>query len=222
MNKAPKPALRQPHVSGSVARPILFSTEMVKSLLLGQKTQTRRVIKPQPDDDGLWNDTDLPRSLQSTLKGWNGTVNETGESKEFKCPYGQVGDLLWVRETYAIVGNVTKCFIYKADLDYGYVEEKWKPSIFMPRYACRLVLRITDIKVERLWSITEEDARREGVASCGSNFYNNYLEHHSPCATAKRSFQTLWSKINGEKSWSENPFVWVIQFERVELSEHYR
>lgn len=225
MNKAMNPALRQPHVSGSVARPILFSTEMVKALLLGQKTQTRRVIKPQPDDDGLWNDTDLPRSLQSNLKGWNGTVNETGESKEFRCPYGQVGDLLWVRETWRIDGHTTKCYLYKADLPVFSGGVKWKPSIFMPRYACRLVLRITNIKVERLQSISEEDARREGVKYDLSLEFNQYLNYEKgiyQCPSAVESFKSLWSEINGEKSWSENPFVWVIQFERVELSEHYR
>lgn len=214
-------------VSGSVtSRPILFSTEMVKAILSGRKTQTRRVVKPQPDDDGLWNDTDFPRSLQSNLKGWNGTVDETGESKEWKCPYGQVGDLLWVRETYAIAGNTTKWYIYKADLDYGHLEEKWKPSIFMPRKACRIELRIKSIRAERLNDITEADANREGVASDMSLPFNQYLNYRNSIyqlETAQHSFCSLWIEINGEKSWMANPFVWVIQFERTEMpSKHYR
>ena len=84
-------------------RPIIFSTPMVQAILDGRKTQTRRIVKPQPED-GLWNDDKYPRSLDSTLTGWNGVVAGTGESKEFKCPYGKIGDILWVRETWRIVG----------------------------------------------------------------------------------------------------------------------
>lgn len=236
-NLKQKPRLLKQDISGNVTcRPILFSTEMVRAILDGRKTQTRRIVKPQPDDDGLWNDTDFPRSLQSELKGWNGVVEKTGESKEFRCIYGKVDDILWVRETFNYEYPSLKPY-YKASPEtlpdylkelsekYGSKHLEWKPSIFMPREACRIELRITNVKVERLQSISEEDARREGVKYDLTLEFNQYLNYEKgiyQCQTAVESFKTLWLEINGEKSWSENPFVWVITFERVELSEHYR
>lgn len=219
MNKALQPALRQPLVSGGViSRPILFSTEMVKAILEGRKTQTRRIVK---------------EPFQSWMQ--TATNPEWWERIEEQCKYGQIGDLLWVRETWKWEGytNFTDIapvgqFYYKADDDEGMILG-WKPSIFMPREACRIELRIKNIRVERLQSISEEDARREGVASLtekGMTVYKSYLAHepyHWSIATARKSFETLWSKINGQQSWNENPFVWVIEFERTEMpSKHHR
>src|SRR5574338_547285 len=114
--------------------PILFSTEMVKAILEGRKTMTRRIIKPQPDDDGLWNDTKFPRSLQSTLKGWNGSTYST-------APRTIITD--WYKaHDYTIPDNVSF---------------KWKPSIHMPKGAARIWLENINLKVERLLDITEED-----------------------------------------------------------------
>jgi hypothetical protein len=160
--------------------PILFSTPMVQAILAGKKTQTRRIIKPQPDINGLHNHTTLPMSIDSDLEGWHGTIDQTGESKEFKCPYGKEGDTLWVRETFAVNDIVTNgnAFIYKANLKEGeeiryfdLTKKKWKPSIFMPRAASRITLQIIDIRVERLQDISDEDAKSEGVkpVHCESN-----------------------------------------------------
>jgi hypothetical protein len=170
--------------------PILFSTPMVQAILEGRKTMTRRILKPQPDDDGLWDDTNLPRSLQSTLKGWNGSTEETGESREWKCPYGQVGDILWVRESWNMCpkDQLTPnefyierhdglpegewAWVYMAESkeekhishpEWG--KKRWKPSTHMPKAACRIYLEIIGIKVERLQDISEVDAIDEGVMS---------------------------------------------------------
>lgn len=143
--------------------PILFSTPMVQAILAGRKTQTRRMVKPQPDDDGLWNDTEFPRSIQSTLKGWNGTLEETGASKEWKCPYGQVGDTLWVRETWRPNVHNPGAFKYRAGCTREEERYPWKPSIHMPKAASRIHLRITSITVQRLNAITDADAISEGI-----------------------------------------------------------
>lgn len=195
---------------------------MVQAILEDRKTMTRRVVKPQPSDDGLWNDTRFPRSLQSTLQGWNGTVDSTGESKQFKCPYGQIGDVLWVRETWrpCIFGVAKYCYkvavlndIFKKEPPLIYVADDhksypWKPSIFMPKAACRLFLEITDIRVEWLQDISEADAKAEGVKAEGA------LTHYY-------WFEQLWKSINGADSWNNNPWVWVISFKRIEKPENF-
>lgn len=222
-------------------RPILFSTPMVQALIDGRKTQTRCIIKPQPED-GLWDDDKYPRGVDSSLKGWNGTVAATGESKQFKCPYGSPGDMLWVRETHLwdwedYAERTKKYFIYKASTpDYQMASgENWLPSIHMPKDAARIWLRLTDIRVERLQDITEEDAKSEGVhenkcediASCpsllckegciGEGQYYRYSKPMNfdldPCESAKESFKTLWESINGKESWGQNLFIWVVSFE---------
>jgi hypothetical protein len=242
--------------------PILFSTPMVKAILEGRKTQTRRIIKPQPDDSGLWNDTEFPRSLQSPLKGWNGSTDD-GNSREWKCPYGKVGDVLWVRETWAkaclsedgaspIEGTDWK-YWYKADNDWQNKEwhhpdkdgpqdsPKWKPSIHMPKSACRIFLETTDIRAERLQDISEEDAIAEGVRDeidgsgvwprdyslcpmCGGTGLHFGLGENlgvtevscETCTTYKKRFKILWQSINGEESWNSNPWVWVISFKQID------
>lgn len=204
-------------VSGSViSRPILFSTEMVQAILDGRKTQTRRIVK---EPFQTW--------MQTTTnpEWWNGI--------ETQCKHGQIGDILWVRETWQYVEfgcEPEECgYVYKAsengrDWQDNDKEWKWKPSIFMPREACRIELRITNIKVERLQSISEEDAICEGVKKINNGIYECYTpDTDPPFLNAKESFETLWKSINGELSWNENPFVWAITFERTEMpSKHYR
>jgi hypothetical protein len=174
-------------------RPILFSTPMVKAILEGRKCQTRRIVKGTPLE-WLMPDMFTPEFVASPENNL--------------CPYGKVGDILWVRETW--VKNEGQLptdlgYVYKAELgeeELKYSKElgvKWKPSIFMPRDACRIKLRIESIRIERLQDITEEDCICEGVE------HDKFLD-----LTAKENFRSLWDSING--NWDSNPFVWVISF----------
>jgi hypothetical protein len=208
-------------------RPILFSGPMVRAIIDGRKTMTRRVAKT----DGL----DLVGSCGNSATGDVFLVGRdwVGNTVPVKCPYGLVGDRLWVRETW---GNgwtskpvETDALCYKATplKDQGFkICHRWRPSIHMPRWASRITLEITAVRVERLQDITEEDAQKEGVESvlyCEERFWRAYGHNPLPgggelTATrdAKRSFQTLWSSINGPDSWASNPWVWVIEFRRVQ------
>lgn len=205
-------------------RPILFSGEMVRAILEGRKTQTRRIIKPQPPQcDGRWSFIASSTEKGETGKfrySWldaNGTAftsrgRESGVS--VRCPYGTVGDRLWVRETFGIdpFGNMPGHLelLYRAtskiDPDYPV---KWKPSIHMPRWASRITLEITDVRVERLQDISKVDAAAEG-------FQFKLLGKWEPSSIAIKEFQSLWCEINGVDSWSLNPWVWVIGFRKME------
>lgn len=142
-----------------------------------------------------------------------------------KCPYGQVGDILWVRETFAKNGDNT--FSFKTDFPFSNPHGGWKPSIHMPKEACRLKLKITNIRVERLQDITEEDAIAEGIEKVGFMYLDYYKNSAlSKLATKKdaipllkypiNSFRSLWVSINGIHAWEDNPWVWVIKFKRVQ------
>lgn len=188
--------------------PILFSGPMVKALLDGKKTQTRRIIKEQPP---------------STVRGrpWCSVEDMINE-----CPYGHVGDRLWVRETWANVdqGDGTSVVEYRADTgnkypghwpeDMGDDSEcgRWKPSIHMPRKASRITLEIVDIRVERLKQISEDDAEAEG-AIIGHYYSGSYREPK----TYKQAFSDLWNSINEKRgfSWRKNPWVWAVQFKMI-------
>lgn len=191
--------------SKTTFRPILFSTPMVRAILEGNKTMTRRIVKPQPESIDFYEDRNV----------WFPAVS--------KCPY-EVGDVLWVRETYrALVDCATGEFAYwsyKADMPDDFHKQyphKWKSSLFMPKSACRIFLRIKSIRVERVMDISEEDAILEGVekAPLSNMFYKDYWKNgiHK---FARTSFDSLWCKINGFESWIKNPFVFVYEFERIE------
>lgn len=180
-------------------RPILFSAPMVRAILNGSKRQTRRVVKRH--------NMDHPAIKEYILR---------------LCPYGQPGDQLWVRENFCKPPNDD----YKYRADDGFDGWKWKPSIHMPRVASRINLRIDDIRVERLQDITEHDAMREGIIQINISSLTKgasiptthaYPNHNGAgfCQDAVHSFETLWQRINGEKSWDENPWVWVIEFQRI-------
>lgn len=191
-------------------RPILFSTPMVRAIIAGQKTHTRRIAKPANEIDTQW----CPHFFDGK---WH-VYDEDGNCiKKVNCPYGQIGDQLWVRETYFPATNQqgSEIFVYKADQDDEWIADfaeegngGWKPSIFMPRKAARIILEITNIRVERIQSITEQDAIAEGIAfsSIGGGM------------DARQNYCGLWGQINGDKSWIENPWVWVIEFKRIEVS----
>jgi hypothetical protein len=185
-------------------KPILFSTSMVQAILAGNKSMTRRIIKPQPIDE-----------IQDAGNGLFFYKNPKGNPNipiVFKPRY-QPGDILYVKETYAIVAGKYK---YKADM-IGvpkWEDVKCKSSLFMPRAAARIFLKVTDVKAERLQDITEEDAMGEGVDLTDTGWCN-YLLKGKTVSTAKQSFATLWDSINGKKSWHSNPWVWVISFEQL-------
>jgi hypothetical protein len=169
-------------------KPIIFSTLMVQAILAGKKTQTRRVIKPQPDSRGL-------RTTNVMYEDLHG--------REIKFSYGQIGDILWVRETWFYAEGY---FIYKADCHENYEINKWKPSIFMPKEACRIRLKIINIRVEKLQNISESDASAEGL--------QDYYGKRTPYSSNIIRYSDLWEEINGKDSWLLNPWVWVIEFKR--------
>lgn len=183
-------------------KPILFKPEMVRAILHGKKTQTRRVVKHIPllGDPVRW-----CAAAQKQEPGW---VSIVGDYRRF-CPYGEVGGRLWVREMwsqpYADEGNGET--FYRAD---GERDVTWKPSIHMPRWACRLVLEITDVRVERLNSMDEDEAYAEGIERPESVLMGGTL------SVAK--FKDLWDSIhkNDGFNWHTNPWVWVITFKRME------
>ena len=180
--------------------PILFSAPMVKALLEGRKTQTRRPLKPQPENCQV--------------------RQEIGDTR---CPFGSVGDRLWVRETYKIMAvsaysgcvsvemtinptNENEIAVYKYGWNGSMDGIKWKPSTFMPRWASRIQLEITDINIQRLQNITEVQAKSEGVNTlcCSENY--------------RDAFRRTWDWLHkpfGLAGWDTNPWVWTIEFKRI-------
>lgn len=223
-------------------RPILFSGPMVRAILEDRKTQTRRVVKHQPPDGmpasmirvGPYNPVVEDRwgDLQPgpEVFGAYDTEGEWGA----KCPYGQPCDLLWVRETHAIVDGPCWSGLPRTagpDGHWAYYREgfdrsrpsRWRPSIHMPRWASRITLRVTDVRVGRLRAITEADAMAEGVSPLCLHPPDEPRECSAgsdplDVGFARDNFRTLWDSINGERpgcSWEANPWVWVVSFEVV-------
>ncbi|QTH12517.1 hypothetical protein C4C32_18205 [Pseudomonas corrugata] len=240
-------------------RPILFSAPMVRAILEGRKTVTRRAIKVQPHIDASGNFC-VGRSNYGQ-DGYGKPV--TKHFVKDCCPYGKPGGRLWVRETFMdllgtgvehrpTIDSLIQRYCYSADVrpgsfadetrkDYGL---KWKPSIHMPRAASRILLEITDVRVERLKDISDEQAQAEGC------FFTDYGKHcfhgghgwkdvgdcqavaghqqregwmwdkttsHEQClGSARHAFGNLWNKVNGSDAWDANPWVWVVEFKRVQ------
>lgn len=193
------------------SRPILFSAPMVRALLDGSKTQTRRVIKPQPDHRGVFEPAMAP-GIGSRINKW--AIRTDIGFKLIKCPYGRIGDLLYVRETIDALCGCDATYLADDNRLVDAHPEKWDvwrdgrdlkpktiPSIFMPRWASRLTLEVTNIRAERLHEISENDALAEG---CKGNI--DGLELPS------EQYRDLWKSINGKKSWDVNPWVWVVEF----------
>lgn len=221
--------------------PILFSTPMIQAILEGRKTQTRRIIKPQPDEDGVDYMENPPvldweQIYKDVWKPWIWDTEE-GERKHVFCPYGQPGDVIWVRESFTIIGTdiirgsdgevieETSKYVFRGQKQ-KHIEElyKWKPSIHMPKAAARIWLEVVSVKVERLQDITNVDAVKEGINSeyfsslnenTGGRLYWNYHANNYLTKCPTSSFQTLWESINGKDSWHLNPWVWVIEFKRI-------
>lgn len=206
-------------------RPILFSAPMVAAILENHKFQTRRVVKPQPEVSeqgnlcGEW----LRRPL-------NGLILPKLQDIKIHCPYGQFGDHLWVRETFDLGSDMAGKPILATEPGMGKLlamhpevpegSDRWclewkkKPSIFMPRWASRITLEISGVRIERLQDISQEDAYAEGC----SDRDRPDLPYISGFGGARivNTYAALWESINGEKyPWMQNPFVWVISFRRI-------
>ena len=184
-------------------RPILFSGAMVRAILEGRKTQTRRVVTGKVALEWLAPEMFTPEYCAS--------------AENHLCPYGAHGDRLWVRETFSH-GPV-----FNADVDYETrlryranandsplpTGQKWRPSIFMPRWASRLLLKVKTVRVERLQEISAGDCIAEG----GSTI----LREHDACCALQDQYRDLWDSINAKRghAWVTNPWVWVVEFEKV-------
>lgn len=198
-------------ISGGCVKelPILFSGPMVRAILEGRKTQTRRVVKPsryrhEIDEEGIWFE------------------DEYGDWNKGPCPYGQFGDRLWVREKVGI-GRATGLAYYPDTLngrEPGALFDRWTPSIHMPRWASRITLEITGVCGERLQQISEEDAKAEGATPYDPTAYFTIGQCGSkaglPDFEYRAGFAELWNSLaKPGATWSDNPWVWVIEFKRV-------
>ncbi|MFV8874496.1 hypothetical protein ABQ359_22235 [Serratia fonticola] len=205
-------------------RPVLFNGDMVRAILDGRKTQTRRMVKPQREGP-VWSakPAQNPRYERHTHDWWLPTGTKPYSALP-PCPYGAVGDRIWVRETFmdltgtgieAITGQF-EGYAYRADTPPGSLGDetrkeyklKWTPSLHMPRSACRLVLEITGVRVERLNDISNDDAKAEG--------YPAEREADGGSCDPWLWFRDLWDGIYPEQTFKDNPWVWVIEFKRVE------
>lgn len=205
-------------------RPILFSAPMVRAILEGRKTQTRRVVKPQPSQELLDDYAEIRRE-RNVQKDDAEMLSEC-----LPCPYGVPGDRLWVRETWAR-DDEDGALMYRADVgcdddanawERGRIEGvsryRWRPSIHMPRWASRITLEITDVRVERLQEISEADARAEGVYPYmpgeGVIHPPRFADDYQYRPNYREGFEIVWQSIHGDGSWAANPWVWVIGFKR--------
>lgn len=200
-------------------RPILFNTDMVRAILSGSKTVTRRICRDANKLTVPLSDTIDHNARTYTVEG----INEDGITQylaERRMPYA-AGDILWVRETWAKVAP--DIYAYKADNDWQV--PRWHPSIHMPKEAARLFLRVTDVRLERLREISEEQAQREGIRLQHEDFIPAYHYRKAELPgdgwkTAGSAFAALWNSTvrpqeSGRYGWDANPWVWVIEFERM-------
>lgn len=200
-------------------RPIIFSCKMVRAILEKRKTQTRRVIKLK----NFEHNTDVPWCEDWMFRDPRGVWNDASTERliEKYCPYGKPGDRLWVRETYAEEideGGGHNFIKYKADsatlkngYELGFLSQTWKPSIFMPRWASRITLEITNVRVEQVQGISYVGALAEGVWRPGPGADPDKVDREYDAVV---EFQRLWNEINAKRGypWDSNPWVWVIEF----------
>lgn len=203
---------------------MIFNGEMVRAILDGRKTQTRRPVKLPVHD----------KNLGCELAG-NELAGELSAGNYLNSAFGKPGDRIWVRETFRVHSRATDVatLVYKASVRNSWTEqthrvpvsvcnkpatpEKWTPSLHMPRWASRILLEITDVRVERLREISQADAEAEGVGKLKKSFWKNYQPGWTEFQlTARGSFATLWKSIYGDESWYADPWVWVIEFKRIE------
>lgn len=225
-------------------RPILFAAPMVRAILAGQKTVTRRVVKVQPFDLS-WSRRDHSFGYLSgraengdELDGFYAYSTRSGGEWSAKCPYGQPGDRLWVRETWledpeddgtwaytqymgckgSPLSDIPTRFqkpdhcIFRASWEGA--DLLWRPSIHMPRWASRILLEITEVRVERLQAISDEQCVAEGCG-VGPGAIGVKLTVPPGASMPQAMFAELWKSINGASAWDSNPWVWVVEFKRV-------
>ncbi|MGU5885890.1 hypothetical protein ACV1E2_25900 [Klebsiella pneumoniae] len=196
-------------------RGMIFNSEMVRAILDGRKTQTRRLVKGTDGAVKFCKEWDINGEEIFVVLGEKDHTGMNPVLGAISCPFGAVGDRIWVRETWAEAGaSAPDLKLYRANYPehvpsiYENVppaeEIRWTPSIHMPRTASRILLEITDVRVERLRSMSQDDARAEGVIAASGPM------------EAGLAFRELWDSIYGEESWKANPWVWVIEFKRVE------
>lgn len=223
-------------------RPIIFNTTMVKAIIEGRKTQSRRLVKPQPKPfggsaGGYWWRCNYVQSmvrveeeLQNPCELYEGFIDEVN-------PFGKKGDRLWVRETFGmkirnIGGTPHESYVYKADkpnaiacYDCNGVSYpvRWKPSIHMPRSAARILLEITKIRIERINQISSQDAVQEGLRKlpASGRYVVNQGDQYFGAASSNpcEVFKWLWESIYGSNSWDLNPWVWVVEFNVIQGGE---
>jgi hypothetical protein len=203
-------------------RPILFSAPMVRAILDGRKTQTRRIaIKTSQPRNVYISDFDR-NEFKIEIEN-----KHSGQRYWKQCPFGTPGDRLWVRETFCTIDG--EHAFYRANYQADPKGEKehgvtWTPSIHMPRWASRILLEITGVRVERLQDISFEDAIAEGVYNYAAELATNpkvteadiekMIERHGS-GKPQCLYAQLWESINGAGSWKANPWVWVVEFKRV-------
>lgn len=201
-------------------RPILFSAPMVRALLNCTKSQTRRIVKPS--------------HIKFFEPSMNAALERSPTLATAFCPYGQPGDRLWVREAFGIGyddgnGGLSAIpwtgsdpqrdgtVVYRADFNEEPDEPRrpWKPSIHMPRWASRILLEITAVRVERLADISKDDAMAEGIVLQPDGGFGLADSTHYNFSDPTDSYCSLWESINGAGSWYANPWVWVVEFKRL-------
>lgn len=202
--------------------PMLMNAPMVRAILAGTKTQTRRVIKPQPPRDCApirveeFHPTVIDRNGDEQPGAPIFGAFDLGGEWGVRCPYGQPGDRLWVRETWGTATGEHSArwkqgtILYRADAGIDIAGQevdlmRWKPSIHMPRWASRITLEIISIRVEQLQDISRGDAMEEGCP------FPNMAKGDDP----RKWYADLWEQINGPDSWEQNPWVWVVEFRRL-------
>lgn len=208
-------------------RQIVCRAHEVRAILAGTQTQMRRIVKlPHQNPLGQW---------EQTTWGGKGARDKFGQEHPEQAAlwhtrtgdclaHGAIpGDRLWVRETWAYGVHAMASardedgpFVYAAtDSTQHRLCEKWTPSIHMPRWASRITLEITAVRVEKLQDITEADAMAEGIVSAGDGNGYQLADTTHYMATARDSYASLWDHINGDNAWDKNPWVWVVEFKRV-------
>ncbi|KGA31145.1 hypothetical protein [Pectobacterium odoriferum] len=205
--------------------PIIFNGDMVRAILDGRKTQTRRMVKPTPDYPQI---LETRRAESGCVFAVHANRHHASEGRfRWDCPFGQPGDRLWVREAFRVMGKATDVarLMYKASERNSFTEstrtvpvdvctkqssQKWTPSIHMPRWASRITLEITDVRVERLKHIPRDGMIAEGYPAeraADGGEYDPFLW-----------YRDLWESIYGVGSWQTNPWIWVIEFKRMEVN----